>query len=115
MARAQSGEQGFCKRLGDWGQRENVRTGGMRPGEGVSSVAASPCLPPSPRYYHTLFTHSLPKALRSLADDAPACVDVLMNFLVAAATKLPPIKVPCGKRHQEARPPLVRMEGHWEE
>ncbi|XP_054427746.1 exostosin-like 1 [Pteronotus mesoamericanus] len=58
------------------------------------------------RYYHTLFTHSLPKALRSLADDTPACVDVLMNFLVAAVTKLPPIKVPYGKRHPEARPPL---------
>ncbi|XP_036991856.2 exostosin-like 1 [Artibeus jamaicensis] len=59
------------------------------------------------RYYHTLFTYSLPKALRSLANDAPTCVDVLMNFLVAAATKLPPIKVPYGKRHLEARPPLT--------
>ncbi|KAM8792009.1 exostosin-like 1 [Rhynchonycteris naso] len=59
------------------------------------------------RYYHTLFTHSLPKSLRGLADDAPTCVDVLMNFLVAAVTKLPPIKVPYGKQHQEARPPEV--------
>uniref|UniRef100_UPI004038B3D9 exostosin-like 1 n=1 Tax=Callospermophilus lateralis TaxID=76772 RepID=UPI004038B3D9 len=49
-------------------------------------------------YYHTLFTHSLPKALRTLADEAPTCVDVLMNFLVAAVTKLPPIKVPYGKQ-----------------
>ncbi|KAM5269831.1 exostosin-like 1 isoform 2-T2 [Hipposideros larvatus] len=57
------------------------------------------------RYYHTLFTHSLPKALRTLADEAPTCVDVLMNFLVAAVTKLPPIKVPYGKRHPEARTP----------
>nr|XP_012606304.1 exostosin-like 1 isoform X1 [Microcebus murinus] len=56
------------------------------------------------RYYHTLFTHSLPKALRTLADEAPTCVDVLMNFLVAAVTKLPPIKVPCGKQQQEAAP-----------
>ncbi|ELW47642.1 Exostosin-like 1, partial [Tupaia chinensis] len=55
------------------------------------------------RYYHTLFTHSLPKALRVLADEAPACVDVLMNFLVAAVTKLPPIKVPYSKQ-QEAAP-----------
>ncbi|XP_037684027.1 exostosin-like 1 isoform X2 [Choloepus didactylus] len=45
-------------------------------------------------YYHTLFTHYLPKALRTLADEAPACVDVLMNFLVATVTKLPPIKAP---------------------
>ncbi|XP_008063380.1 exostosin-like 1 isoform X3 [Carlito syrichta] len=54
------------------------------------------------RYYHTLFTHSLPEALRTLADETPNCVDVLMNFLVAAVTKLSPIKVPYGKRHQEA-------------
>uniref|UniRef100_A0A8D2CKD6 Exostosin-like 1 n=1 Tax=Sciurus vulgaris TaxID=55149 RepID=A0A8D2CKD6_SCIVU len=51
------------------------------------------------RYYHTLFTHSLPKAMKTLADAAPTCVDVLMNFLVAAATKLPPIKVPYSKPH----------------
>ncbi|XP_069335706.1 exostosin-like 1 [Eulemur rufifrons] len=56
------------------------------------------------RYYHTLFTHSLPRALRTLADEAPTCVDVLMNFLVAAVTKLPPIKVPYGKQQQEAAP-----------
>ncbi|XP_006196863.3 exostosin-like 1 isoform X1 [Vicugna pacos] len=59
------------------------------------------------RYYHTLFTHSLPRALRSLADETPTCADVLMNFLVAAVTKVPPIKVPYGSRHQEARPPLA--------
>ncbi|XP_006883558.1 PREDICTED: exostosin-like 1 [Elephantulus edwardii] len=59
------------------------------------------------RYYHTLFTHFLPKALRTLADEAPTCVDVLMNFLVAAVTKLPPIKVLPGKQHQEARPSLT--------
>ncbi|CAH7437089.1 exostosin-like 1 [Phodopus roborovskii] len=56
------------------------------------------------RYYHTLFTHSLPKALRTMADDTPTCVDVLMNFLVATVTKLPPIKVPYGRQHQEADP-----------
>ncbi|XP_060478402.1 exostosin-like 1 isoform X2 [Panthera onca] len=59
------------------------------------------------RYYHTLFTHSLPKALRTLADETPTCVDILMNFLVAAVTKLPPIKVPYGKQHFEATPPLL--------
>ncbi|XP_039086630.1 exostosin-like 1 isoform X2 [Hyaena hyaena] len=59
------------------------------------------------RYYHTLFTHSLPKGLRTLADETPTCVDILMNFLVAAVTKLPPIKVPYGKQHLEARSPLV--------
>ncbi|KAM8796150.1 LOW QUALITY PROTEIN: exostosin-like 1 [Eudromia elegans] len=45
------------------------------------------------RYYHSLFTHSLPPALRELVDGRAACEDVLMNLLVAAATKLPPIKV----------------------
>ncbi|XP_006862335.1 PREDICTED: exostosin-like 1 [Chrysochloris asiatica] len=59
------------------------------------------------RYYHTLFTHSLPQTLRTLADEAPTCVDVLMNFLVAAVIKLPPIKVPYGKPRQGARPPLA--------
>uniref|UniRef100_A0A8D1JA74 Exostosin-like 1 n=1 Tax=Sus scrofa TaxID=9823 RepID=A0A8D1JA74_PIG len=59
------------------------------------------------RYYHTLFTHSLPKALWTLADEAPTCVDVLMNFLVAAVTKLPPIKVPHATRHGETSPPLA--------
>ncbi|XP_059232709.1 exostosin-like 1 isoform X1 [Mustela nigripes] len=59
------------------------------------------------RYYHTLFTHSLPKALRTLADEAPSCVDILMNSLVAAVTKLPPIKVPYGKQRLEASPPLA--------
>nr|XP_036873781.1 exostosin-like 1 isoform X2 [Manis javanica] len=59
------------------------------------------------RYYHTLFTYSLPKALRTLADEAPSCADVLMNFLVSAVTKLPPIKVPYGKWHQDARLPLA--------
>ncbi|KAG8506714.1 Exostosin-like 1 [Galemys pyrenaicus] len=56
------------------------------------------------RYYHTLFTHTLPKALRTLADEVPFCVDFVMNFLVAAVTKLPPIKVPYGRQQQEARP-----------
>lgn len=66
-------------------------------------LSCSLFLSSSLRYYHTLFTHSLPKALRTLADETPTCVDVLMNFLVAAVTKLPPIKVPYGKQHQEAR------------
>lgn len=65
------------------------------------------------RYYHTLFTHSLPKTLRTLADDTPTCVDVLMNFLVATVTKLPPIKVPYGRQHQEAAPLVREPSGDW--
>ncbi|XP_036034116.1 exostosin-like 1 isoform X2 [Onychomys torridus] len=60
------------------------------------------------RYYHTLFTHSLPKTLRTMADDTPTCVDVLMNFLVATVTKLPPIKVPYGRQQHQEAAPLVR-------
>ena len=63
------------------------------------------------RYYHTLFTHSLPKALRTIADETPTCVDVLMNFLVATVTKLPPIKVPYGRQHPEAVPMVRRLQG----
>lgn len=95
------------------GVKGGVRSGLGKQNWGGGRSYSPPCLPPSPRYYHTLFTHSLPEALRSLADAAPACADVLMNFLVAAATKLPPIKVPYGKRHGEAGPPQVRMEGGW--
>lgn len=73
--------------------------------------AASACPSPLPkahhvfyRYYHTLFTHSLPEALKTIANEIPTCVDVLMNFLVATVTKLPPIKVPYGRQHLEAAP-----------
>jgi hypothetical protein len=78
----------------------------------MNLAATSPCPLPLPRYYHTLFTHTLSKPLRTLADEAPTCGDVLMNFLVAAVTKLPPIKVPCSKQHQEGAP-LVRSHGGW--
>uniref|UniRef100_A0A5F8GA60 Exostosin like glycosyltransferase 1 n=1 Tax=Monodelphis domestica TaxID=13616 RepID=A0A5F8GA60_MONDO len=45
------------------------------------------------RYYHVLFTHFLPAPLRDLVDELSECEDILMNFLVAEVTKLPPIKV----------------------
>lgn len=91
------------------GLETGVRTGRRNRGGALGYSLSLPC--PAPRYYHTLFTHSLPTALRRLADAAPPCADVLMNFLVAAATKLPPIKVPYGRRREEARPPQVRMWG----
>ncbi|XP_068773724.1 exostosin-like 1 isoform X2 [Struthio camelus] len=53
------------------------------------------------RYYHSLFTDYLPAALRDLVDRLATCEDILMNFLVAAVTKLPPIKVTQWKQHQE--------------
>ncbi|XP_051844125.1 LOW QUALITY PROTEIN: exostosin-like 1 [Antechinus flavipes] len=54
------------------------------------------------RYYHNLFTHSLPAPLRDLVDELSACEDILMNFLVAEVTKLPPIKVPQRKQLLES-------------
>ncbi|XP_064587795.1 exostosin-like 1 [Zonotrichia leucophrys gambelii] len=49
------------------------------------------------RYYHSLFTEYLPAGLREL----PACEDMLLNALVAAVTKLPPVKVTQRKQHKE--------------
>uniref|UniRef100_A0A8B9PIB9 Exostosin-1 n=1 Tax=Apteryx owenii TaxID=8824 RepID=A0A8B9PIB9_APTOW len=45
------------------------------------------------RYYHYLYTFYLPASLRSMVDQISNCEDILMNFLVSAVTKLPPIKV----------------------
>ncbi|XP_015504467.1 exostosin-like 1 isoform X2 [Parus major] len=53
------------------------------------------------RYYHNLFTEYLPAGLRELVDGLAACEDILMNVLVAAVTKLPPIKVSQRKQHKE--------------
>ncbi|XP_035201756.1 exostosin-like 1 [Oxyura jamaicensis] len=56
------------------------------------------------RYYHSLFTGYLPAGLRQLVGGLAACEDILMNVLVAAVTKLPPIKVAQRKQHKEAVP-----------
>ncbi|NWY35110.1 EXT1B protein, partial [Pheucticus melanocephalus] len=53
------------------------------------------------RYYHSLFTEYLPAGLRELVDGLAACEDILLNVLVAAVTKLPPIKVTQRKQHKE--------------
>uniref|UniRef100_A0A8C0GWK6 Exostosin-like 1 n=1 Tax=Chelonoidis abingdonii TaxID=106734 RepID=A0A8C0GWK6_CHEAB len=63
------------------------------------------------RYYHSLFTNYLPASLRSLIDQLSNCEDILMNFLVSAVTKLPPIKVTQKKQHQEAAPHCPVPEG----
>ncbi|XP_071623671.1 exostosin-like 1 isoform X3 [Heliangelus exortis] len=54
------------------------------------------------RYYHSLFTQYLPAGLRELVGGLAACEDILMNVLVAAVTKLPPIKVTQRKQHKES-------------
>uniref|UniRef100_A0A671RK81 Exostosin-1a n=1 Tax=Sinocyclocheilus anshuiensis TaxID=1608454 RepID=A0A671RK81_9TELE len=45
------------------------------------------------RYYNYLYTHYLPSSLKSMVDQLSNCEDILMNFLVSAVTKMPPIKV----------------------
>uniref|UniRef100_A0A3B5A5N1 Exostosin-1b n=1 Tax=Stegastes partitus TaxID=144197 RepID=A0A3B5A5N1_9TELE len=44
------------------------------------------------RYYHYLYTNYLPSSLKNTVDQLANCEDILMNFLVSAVTKLPPIK-----------------------
>lgn len=72
--------------------------------EGGGTDTSCPLLAASPRYYHSLFTGYLPAGLRELAGGLAACEDILMNVLVAAVTKLPPIKVTQRKQHKEAVP-----------
>jgi len=67
----------------------------------------TPRLAPSSRYYHSLFTQYLPAGLRGLVDGLAACEDILMNALVAAVTKLPPIKVAQRKQLKETAPQQV--------
>uniref|UniRef100_W5NFU6 Exostosin-1-like n=1 Tax=Lepisosteus oculatus TaxID=7918 RepID=W5NFU6_LEPOC len=53
------------------------------------------------RYYHYLYTYYLPASLLSMVDQMANCEDILMNFLVSAVTKLPPIKVTQKKQYKE--------------
>lgn len=72
---------------------------GLRGRGGSATPRPSPRSPP--RYYHSLFTEYLPAGLRELVDGLAACEDIVMNALVAAVTKLPPIKVTQRKQHKE--------------
>ncbi|MED6270330.1 Exostosin-1 [Characodon lateralis] len=53
------------------------------------------------RYYHYLFTHYIPASLLTMVDHMANCEDILMNFLVSAITKQPPIKVTQKKQYKE--------------
>ncbi|XP_038581151.1 exostosin-1b [Micropterus salmoides] len=53
------------------------------------------------RYYHYLYTNYLPTSLKSMVDQLANCEDILMNILVSAVTKLPPIKVTQKKQYKE--------------
>lgn len=60
------------------------------------------------RYYHYLYTHFLPSSLKNMVDQLANCEDILMNFLVSAVTKLPPIKVTQKKQYKETMMGQVR-------
>ncbi|EDO33761.1 predicted protein [Nematostella vectensis] len=53
------------------------------------------------RYYNYMYTHSLPKRLHRLVDRHPTCEHIVMNFLVADAIRLPPIKILPVKQYYE--------------
>lgn len=64
------------------------------------------------RYYHYLYTNYLPTSLKSMVDQLANCEDILMNFLVSAVTKLPPIKVTQKKQYKETMMGQVRVYGN---
>ena len=69
--------------------------------------------PLSSRYYNHLYTHYLPTSLKGMVDQLSNCEDILMNFLVSAVTKLPPIKVTQKKQYKETMMGQVRVgEAH---
>ncbi|KAF7692012.1 exostosin-1a isoform X1 [Silurus meridionalis] len=53
------------------------------------------------RYYNYLYTNYLPASLKSMVDQLSNCEDILMNFLVSAVTKMPPVKVTQKKQYKE--------------
>uniref|UniRef100_A0A8C1YPY5 Exostosin glycosyltransferase 1a n=1 Tax=Cyprinus carpio TaxID=7962 RepID=A0A8C1YPY5_CYPCA len=60
------------------------------------------------RYYNYLYTQYLPGSLKSMVDQLSNCEDILMNFLVSAVTKMPPIKVTQKKQYKETMMGQVR-------
>ncbi|TSK20134.1 Exostosin-1a [Bagarius yarrelli] len=53
------------------------------------------------RYYNYLYTNYLPASLKGMVDQLSNCEDILINFLVSAVTKMPPIKVTQKKQYKE--------------
>uniref|UniRef100_A0A3Q3INQ2 Glycosyl transferase 64 domain-containing protein n=1 Tax=Monopterus albus TaxID=43700 RepID=A0A3Q3INQ2_MONAL len=62
------------------------------------------------RYYHYLFTHYVPTSLLTMVDHMANCEDILMNFLVSAVTKQPPIKVTQKKQYKET---MMTQASRW--
>ncbi|XP_016297415.1 exostosin-1b [Sinocyclocheilus anshuiensis] len=65
------------------------------------------------RYYHFLYTNFLPNSLKSMVDQLANCEDILMNFLVSAVTKLPPIKVTQKKQYKETMMAQSSRASRW--
>lgn len=53
------------------------------------------------RYYNYLYTNHLPQVLRDQVNSASNCDDLLMNYLIADVTHMPPIKVTQKKQYHE--------------
>ncbi|KAM6968219.1 exostosin-1a-like [Aplochiton taeniatus] len=65
------------------------------------------------RYYNYLYTSFLPSTLRGLVDQLSNCEDILINFLVSAVTKLPPIKVTQKKQYKETMMGQTSRASRW--
>ncbi|XP_038600644.1 exostosin-1 [Tachyglossus aculeatus] len=65
------------------------------------------------KYYHYLYTHYLPGSLKGMVDQLANCEDILMNFLVSAVTKLPPIKVTQKKQYKETMMGQTSRASRW--
>nr|XP_033788938.1 exostosin-1 [Geotrypetes seraphini] len=65
------------------------------------------------KYYHYLYTHYLPGSLKNMVDQLANCEDILMNFLVSAVTKLPPIKVTQKKQYKETMMGQTSRASRW--
>ncbi|XP_069477641.1 exostosin-1 [Ambystoma mexicanum] len=65
------------------------------------------------KYYHYLYTNYLPASLKSMVDQLANCEDLLMNFLVSAVTKLPPIKVTQKKQYKETMMGQTSRASRW--
>nr|XP_020492734.1 exostosin-1a-like [Labrus bergylta] len=65
------------------------------------------------RYYHYLYTHYIPSSLLTTVDRISNCEDILMNFLVSAVTKQPPIKVTQKKQYKETMMSQGSKSSRW--
>ena len=54
------------------------------------------------RYYNYLYTHWVSGTARNTVDQTQNCEDILMNFLVTHATRLPPIKLTGRKQFKDS-------------